>query len=880
MKLLFDKKSIERGYQIFKKGISQEYLKFKYPLWTLVFSFIFQSKSTEIIKSILVKPLLSSVDDSTTSLNIFFVIGCISIIATLIYVLSKGYKLSKTFSYWIVTASVIYIHYRFFTIEFIYKRLKGKSLEKIYYTDIILILATALLFYYLIIIIKSFKAKNEVNSKDGFYTDVPIIIKNKETDINNRLEYINELKNKILATISTETSFAIGIIGKWGSGKTTFINTLEDLLSNEKKIIQLKFNPWMAGSPEKIIELFFSDLSITLGKYDGNLKDKLLKYSKELLKSIDDNGVSSIIKIFDKGSNNLSLVKQNIEISASIESLNKRIIIYIDDVDRLDNKESIEVLRLIRNTANFRNTFFVVAFDRNYLIDSIKDALSGNTDSYIEKIFQLEYYLPLNNDKKLYENQFYDLLLKYLDEPQKEILFEFRKPSSKITFIIDDVEPTLGHYIKTFRDVKRLLNVLLLNFDRIKNNIYLPNYILINVLRLKFPEVYNELYHNKHKYLDKVFTREAYSTQTHKLTLNYKGKVDGKMESTLLYIDLSSNKISLTLEKLKEAISLVNIIFPPKTGHAFSKVSQLSFNEHLSITEASCFNRYFDFSLEGRLDENEYKIAFSKSLEDFKEFISKAVLANVTTDLQVSLEKTQFFSKDEFEKLIWGIIHFTNLPSPINPPFKNLFNPNAFVDLFGGMTKDYNNVLKNIYGDDIASYEKFIWELFDSPLNKDYSSYMFKLSIFILKRFSDELIITHSQIKNWCKKIYTDFLNRNNKLSSDVWDMYNQTIQIYTEEEVVEKKELGLLFKEFIVKNDFAQFLKDIIIPCQRNQEHKKRLNDFYITLFDTEEAFLEELKNPNQNIDACNEFLEFFNKLKESGDLNCVKDFTFNFLI
>lgn len=54
----------------------------------------------------------------------------------------------------------------------------------------------------------------------------------------------------------------------------------------------------------------------------------------------------------------------------------------------------MEVLSLIRNSANFSNTIFIVAYDRNYLVSALEKVNNYHPHAYLEKIFQLELPLP------------------------------------------------------------------------------------------------------------------------------------------------------------------------------------------------------------------------------------------------------------------------------------------------------------------------------------------------------------------------------------------------------------------------------------------------------------------------------------------------------
>ncbi len=578
--------------------ISSFLKKYKFHFLLLLFSLIFEKKFLEIINATLVKHLFSSIEKSTTFLDVFFILSVLLILGLLIFFLFSNYHPSKTLTAWIIVTSIIYVKFRFFANCFDFLKVENRHLPSFAYSDILLLLSIAIIIFYLIRELTNHFIKTpKVNDPNGFYTDIPLTLLKKEDDIYNRLDFIEELKNKILATNNTEKSFAIGVIGKWGDGKTTFLNTLEVLLKKERKVIQLKFNPWMAGSADKIIELFFSDLSGVLGEFDGNLKNQIVKYSKELISSIDESGLSIFKDLLGKGNDNLSLVEQNEAISTSIKNLKARLVIYIDDVDRLDKKEVLEVLRLIRNTADFKNTFFIVAFDKTYLIECLKKSDVSKSETYLDKIFQLEYYLPVTLDEKACEKIFFIEVAKYLDTDQKLVLQKIANPEPSPFMRANEASPKISMYLKNVRDIKRFLNVFLLNFERVKHNIYLPDYIAINILRLKYPEVYLELYNNTYKYLT-TNKGEQFAIDTNELTLNISDPSSSGYSNTTLFKELGNiDKYSLNEITREESCKLVGSIF--KNSTSFKRTLS---NNHLSIIHPNSFNRYFDFYMEGRLD--------------------------------------------------------------------------------------------------------------------------------------------------------------------------------------------------------------------------------------------------------------------------------------
>lgn len=201
--------------------------------------------------------------------------------------------------------------------------------------------------------------------------------------------YADKLLERLGNTNNQSDSYAIVVYGSWGSGKTVFLNYLEERL-REKHEEVLVFNPWNCLGTKSIIVDFFSLLSDVLKKYDSSLEKPIIQYSK-LLESLDAPKILSFMseQVFGR-QEGISELKSHI-----IDSLSKNqklVYVLIDDLDRMEAEEILSVVRLIRNTANFPYLKFIVACDRDYVENKLKEI--GVGIKYLEKIFMFDIYLP------------------------------------------------------------------------------------------------------------------------------------------------------------------------------------------------------------------------------------------------------------------------------------------------------------------------------------------------------------------------------------------------------------------------------------------------------------------------------------------------------
>ena len=108
-------------------------------------------------------------------------------------------------------------------------------------------------------------------------------------------------------------------------------------------------------------------------------------------------------------SNNKSVSELKKDIDTAIDESKKHYVIFIDDLDRLDKQELHSVLNLIKHTANFHNTIYIVAMDKDMVARSLNteyDEEDNKNSGYdfLEKIFQLQIELPKIPSYRLYNS--------------------------------------------------------------------------------------------------------------------------------------------------------------------------------------------------------------------------------------------------------------------------------------------------------------------------------------------------------------------------------------------------------------------------------------------------------------------------------------------
>lgn len=480
------------------------------------------------------------------------------------------------------------------------------------------------------------------NGSNGFFCDESLGMKGE--DLFGYQHYAEKVTERLFNTLSDQ-SFAIGINGKWGSGKTSFMDLIKRRIDHEKQIV-VSFNPWNSRESEGIIDDFFNVLSNSLKPYHGSLNEDFKTYSKHL-SNLPENTLTSFLIGLDA----LVGARDNKHIFESIQSkilnIRKQIIVFIDDLDRLSTTEIREVLRLIRNTANFRNTFFIVAYDRDYIIEAIRDINPRDARSYLEKIFQLEISLPAYSREKIWDDLIHMLEIVLEVDRQNEI-----DTLNKYT----RVKESILSVIRNKRDVNRLLNSMVLNYLPIRREVMLEDFLALEVLRLKFPSVYGVFADKMSIFLE---TRKDLNSGMEYLVLKREQKGDEKSRGDMIgqlqklsqpkpaeirslehYLMLSQSSFQLSDLEVINCLSLVKAIF------FSSPFGQKRVNENniRSIRIPSNFQVYFKYALdESDFPQSEFSDVRKSTLDDLKRFYDKCIDSGLTNILINRIRLSIFF---------------------------------------------------------------------------------------------------------------------------------------------------------------------------------------------------------------------------------------------
>lgn len=464
-----------------------------------------------------------------------------------------------------------------------------------------------------------------------FYTDRPI--DNSRSDKLNRHGFAKRLADAIYSMINVDT-FTIGLYGKWGSGKTSVIKMMLEELDNLQstngegtKVIVVNFEPWNFTDSNQLIEQFFlrlsNELRSTKDKTLSSIGDALQSYSDAfelaeaipvmggLLAILGKKSALAIGKRLKKGSSEDDIQSQKNAVIELLKGQPYKILIVIDDIDRLSDEKIRQVFQLIASVANFPNTIYLVAFDKDIVSKALEEVQHGSGESYLEKIIQMPIQIP-----DIIGDRLISLLFERLGdilEGHKDYILD-AEHWQKIS------EHCILPFIKDIRFVNRLCNSIEFKMSAISSEVNFADMVAITTLEISIPHVYSWIKEHKTLLTGGLDWSDIGSKKSSK---EYEQIYTKELEGVLS--NSAYRKDSFDTDNILTVLSFLFPSFGRKIGKTYTYVDEDSLRQNCNIGIADKFDRYFDLDIDnvGIRKAEAVNAALSLSVDELKSYILK-----------------------------------------------------------------------------------------------------------------------------------------------------------------------------------------------------------------------------------------------------------------
>lgn len=805
------------------------FLKNNYSTLTVLIIYIsFKQFWEELFDTFITVPVLSrfSVNIITT---LIFVITSI----LLVYKTIQKRKLEKNVSDKTVAVSfsilILYIYYRCTT---------DTALHLVFptffcFVDIIPLFCI----YSSINFFRKKQAHNTQMSNNGFLIDMPI--SKEENDLLNRYINAKEAVNKLVATNPKYEAFTFGIIAPWGEGKTSFMNLMKEYLMNEYKngYIIMDFNPWIYSKKSELTHIFLDELSNKLSSYSTIFSKDLEKYA-DVISSVGNDGIKAITKTLTSKLQKTAS-EQFKELQNNIQSINKQIFVFIDDIDRLNCEEMEEIFRLVRITSSLPNMYFILAYDKKYVMDTLKKQFGNYSSKYTDKILQEEYEIPQADTEVLIKQ----LLLNLKNNLNKNEYKQIQDFLVKKRFY--GINPM--YFIKSIRTVKRIANQIIFGMRRLHGEVDVCDYFILELFRQFYKPVVDllekkigEILMNKNgKYV--YYNGNNVSEEDKKINIS----IGRTYFNIIEYITENNKEFQIDKNDISVIKNLLDALF-----------GEYKSNNIKTINNPNYTSRYFRYHLlESEVSENEWDSLNKLTFEEMKPTI-KEWMVNKSISLIGRIESEKLNDKQTIYKLLHLAFYTGSLLDKqesynydfIKTLLKGLYFLNGFTD------EDRNEMEKCLTENKVNFYQmRYLFSLFKNG-SYDESHILTKKEVIRIQSNTLQQFISEGHTMNDVLNCWRDTAYQEISTNSD-------GVQYI---EYKHEKESRILMEEYAKKN-FEDFVQAIIIYYTPNTNSEYAVSENAARIWDGWSNFYNYVIKLDNNSPIISEFKSFLSEFKKS---------------
>lgn len=325
-----------------------------------------------------------------------------------------------------------------------------------------------------------------------YQTDAPLVIESE--DKFSRYPFAERI-GSVIAERKDPSCIVVGLYGAWGEGKTSVLNFVTCSLESNPNVICVKFNPWRFGNEDELLLGFFNIIAhaldvklVTRGEQSKKVFADLLPALTSIVGS-DEAGkfVRSFINI-----PGLEDFREKVEYE--LRKHQKRVLILVDDIDRLDKEEIYALFRLVKLTANFEYLAYIMAFDPDIVSAALQERYGLASESsgqlFLEKIIQVPLQLPHVSNEKLR-----DMCFAGVEEALR--LASVQVTENQLGRFASIFDETFTASLDTPRKAKIYSNSLSFVLPILIGEVNPVDLMLIEAVKVFFPELYKFIRDNQ-----------------------------------------------------------------------------------------------------------------------------------------------------------------------------------------------------------------------------------------------------------------------------------------------------------------------------------------------------------------------------------------------
>lgn len=306
---------------------------------------------------------------------------------------------------------------------------------------------------------------------------------------------------KCIARLPNPEGSVVAVCGPWGSGKSGAVNLIRHHLSSMAgDVTVIPFLCWKYRSKDAVAQAFLRELNTGLQPWLSE-SEQAKRALRQMCARVSGMGpvigsalgatihpsVGALVTwawehLSGRHESEMGDEELRSELSGVLSQQDKRILIVIDDMDRLMPDEVMTVLRLIKSIGRLPNVMYLLAYDRSVVENIVAKHSKKSSQGFLEKIVQASFELP-EADQNILESILWHNLEAIVGDN------------------VDDDEDEMWHSvteyvmpdINTPRDVVRLLNTIAVSWGAVAGEVDISDFLVICGIHLRYPKLYRKI---------------------------------------------------------------------------------------------------------------------------------------------------------------------------------------------------------------------------------------------------------------------------------------------------------------------------------------------------------------------------------------------------
>jgi hypothetical protein len=297
---------------------------------------------------------------------------------------------------------------------------------------------------------------------------------------------------------------------------------------------------------------------------------------------------------------------------------NKRLVIMMDDIDRLQKSEIQAVFRLVKLSADFPNTAYILSFDQQMVSNALAEGYGEDVEAgrnFLEKIIQVSLPLPPAGIQALMS-----LTIEGIEEAFA--MAEIQLTDAERRRFSDIFDKGFRSVLGTPRLSKRLANVLTFALPLVKGEVDIVDFVLIEAVHAFYPKLYDSIRDNAEIFRNKTLA-DLHSRDDEAFNNRAKQTIEESLKT-------------LTENQKRSAALILLELFPRTQGYkllTYPYSSDIRSDSRKRIASDEYFSRYFTYGVQPHDVSDNEVLNFLQVLTDKgKDFIVETVSIYVRED--------------------------------------------------------------------------------------------------------------------------------------------------------------------------------------------------------------------------------------------------------